>query len=249
MYYLKERGTMRISDTIPVRRLMPNIAVAIGFTLLSASMAFATNIVSNGDFTFGNTGFTSGYSFVAYAAGNCFPEAVYTIGASPQVCHPSWPSSYGAPPGASAETMIVNGATLAGVTVWSESLTVLPNTQYYFSAWVASNYANPAVLSFSINGIPVGGNQVASSTLGLWTQIYIPWNSGASTTALASILNQNTVASGNDFSLDLLSFDTVAPVPEPATLLMVGGALFGLCLLQQHRRKGDNSRSTPTRAV
>ncbi len=240
-YYLKRRE----EDAPVTKRLMhlfkPNVLVACVF--LAASTASAATLFVNGDFDSGNTGFTSGYSFVAYAPSNCMPEGVYTIGPSPQSCHPAWPSSYGAPPGASANTMIVNGATLAGVSIWSETVTVLTNTDYYFSVWVASNYANPAVLSFSINGTQIGNNITASSTLGLWTQFYAPWNSGSNTTAVASLLNQNIVASGNDFSLDLFAFDTVAPTgatsstPEPATRILLGGGLILLSLLQRYRKR------------
>ncbi|MEO8100052.1 MAG: hypothetical protein ABI811_20295 [Acidobacteriota bacterium] len=201
----------------------------------------------NGDFTDGNAGFTSGYSFVVNGPSACQPQGVYTIGVSPQSCHPAWPVSYGAPPGASLETMIVNGATQSDVIVWSQTVVVLPNTTYYFSTWVASNYANPAILSFSINGNQIGSDFTASTTLGVWTQFYAPWNSGASTTAVASLLNQNTVASGNDFSLDLFAFDTLEPVgatstvPEPQSSLLLMGGLAALFLGVMRPRAADQS--------
>lgn len=197
--------------------------------LFSVSLAntYGTSLFVNGDFDDGNTGFTSAYSFVVGNSGDCYPEGTYAIGPSAQACHPAWPAAYPPAPGASPNAMIVNGATQAGVTIWSQTINVIPDTTYYFSFWVASNYANPAVFTLSVNSLQLGGTATATATLGTWTQFYGAWNSGSATSATASIINQNTVASGNDFSLDLLAFDVVAPVgatsttPEPSTLGML----------------------------
>ena len=46
-------------------------------TTLAASAA--VNIVTNGDFSAGNTGFTSGYTFVSYGT-DMHPQGLYTVG-------------------------------------------------------------------------------------------------------------------------------------------------------------------------
>ena len=138
--------------------------------------------------------------------------------------------------------MIVNGADVPNVNVWAmpvalSTVTVVPNTDYYFSAWVASAYStSPAILNFSINGTLIGVPFTASTTTGLWQQFYAEWNSGANTTATLSLVNQNTAFDGNDFTFDDIVLDTLRPdaVPEPATILLLGSGLIGLA---QYGRK------------
>ncbi|OCX52528.1 hypothetical protein BEL04_13805 [Mucilaginibacter sp. PPCGB 2223] len=105
--------------------------------------------------------------------------------------------------------MVVNGASTANVTVWSESISVQTNTTYVFSVWGASvTSGSPGILNFSINGVQLG-NITLTSTLGAWQNFTVRWSSGSNTTATIGIVNQNTAASGNDFALDDISF---APV-------------------------------------
>jgi hypothetical protein len=214
------------------------IAGATLAAALLASSAQAAVGVVNGDFSALNTGFTSGYGYLAPAGPlTLYPEGYYTVDKNPNNVHNLW-SSFGDHTTGSGEMMIVNGAPNAGVTVWEELLTGLAtNTTYYFSAWVASSYpTNPAVLNFSINGSAIGG-LTPSTTTGVWSQFYVPWNSGANISADIALVNANTVRDGNDFVLDDIAFGTLRPgVPEPATwALMIGG--FGLAGAALRRRR------------
>ena len=213
-------------------------ATAAAAALLASSAAQASGVV-NGDFEAGNTGFTSGYGYLAPAGqGTLYPEGYYTVDTDPNNVHNLW-SSFGDHTSGHGEMMIVNGAPNANVTVWDETLTGLStNTTYFFSAWVASSYpTNPAMLDFSINGSSIG-TLTPPTTTGLWTQFYVPWNSGANTTAHIALVNQNTIRSGNDFALDDIDFGTLRPggVPEPTSwALMIGG--IGLAGATLRRRR------------
>ncbi len=164
-----------------------------------------TNIISNGNFSAGNSGFTSAYN---YAATNT-TEGEYFVGASPQAWNASL-SNCGDHTTGSGNMLLVNGSPAPNVKVWTQTVTVTPNTNYAFSSWIQALYPpNPAQLSFSINGADVGNLITASLPPCNWTQFYTTWNSGNNTSALIAIINKNTQVQGNDFALDDISF---APV-------------------------------------
>jgi hypothetical protein len=216
------------------------LLIATAAAALAASAASAAT-VANGNFEAGNTGFTSGYGYLAPAGqGTLYPEGFYTVDTNPNNVHNLW-ASFGDHTTGSGQMMIVNGAPVGGVTVWEETLSGLTiNTDYFFSAWVASSYpTNPAQLDFSINGSSIGG-LTPSSTTGLWSQFFVAWNSGLNTSADIALVNQNTVRDGNDFVLDDIAFGTARPgsVPEPAAwALMIGG--FGMAGAALRRRRAS----------
>ena len=106
--------------------------------------------------------------------------------------------------------LLVNGSPEDNKIVWTQTINVMPNTNYAFSTWIESHFSdNPAQLEFFINGIGIGNPITASLPICNWTQFYTTWNSGNNTSAVISIVNKNTVSWGNDFALDDISF---APV-------------------------------------
>ena len=206
-------------------RFLRAVMVLAGGGVLFAPAASA-NLITNGDFSAGNTGFASGYGYVAPGLNTCWPEGTYSIVSSPNACHSLW-SPFGDHTTGSGNMMVVNGAPAANVTVWSETVSVLANSQYNFSAWVASVYpSSPAQLEFLINGVQVGGAFTASTTAGLWQQFSGNWSSGSMTAATLSIVDLNIVLGGNDFALDDLSF--VDPVPESNSAILWSLALAAL---------------------
>ena len=103
--------------------------------------------------------------------------------------------------------MMVNGSPEIDAVVWTQTIAVTPNTNYAFSTWIQSLWdPNPAILQFSINGNDMGDPITATTPTCNWNQFYAVWNSGQNTFAAISIVNKNTLAWGNDFALDDISF-------------------------------------------
>jgi hypothetical protein len=129
--------------------------------------------------------------------------------------------------------MLVNGAPVPDVKVWTQTVAVTPNTNYAFSTWVQAIYhVNPAQLQFYINGNDVGTLITASLPRCTWSQFYTTWNSGSNSTIEISIVNKNTFVEGNDFALDDISFspvflnrDSVKITVEPPPVVTTNNSL------------------------
>src|SRR5690606_10367686 len=157
--------------------------------------AIGPNLVVNGDFEDGNTGFSSGYT---YTATDLIPEARYGVGPNANSYHFNF---YGTGRGGSGNFMIVNGAPTSGVSVWCQTISVNTNTAYNFSAYLASVNISSSLanLAFYINGTQIGGNLTGPNTLNTWNNFNATWFSGSNTTANICIVNLNTNSNGNDF--------------------------------------------------
>jgi len=204
----------------------------------TALSTIAVEMVANGNFTAGNTGFTSDYTYWPDIAGNneLVPDNGtngYSVGTNGQNFHPNfWGQDHSNNTVGPRNFMLVNGH--GSLKIWRETLNVTVNTDYYFSAWAISlNSAGPyANLRFSINGAQVG------TTTGPlpprpqnnnppfnWIQFYGNWNSGDSTTALLEIVDLETAAGGNDFGLDDISFGSLSPASSVASPSANGGGV------------------------
>ncbi len=184
----------------------------------SAFLPVSTELVVNGDFSGGNTGFTNAYGYTT-AANGLFPEGLYGVGADPTFFHSNfWGRDHTSNSG---KFLIVNGIGSAGVVIWQETVTVVPHTDYYFSAWAISLNSVPpyADLQFNVNGSLVGTTAPLAARAGNnnppynWQRFYGNWNSGTATTAIIQIVDLQTALGGNDFGLDDVSFGTLAPIP------------------------------------
>ena len=186
------------------------------------SKELGPNLVTNGNFSDGNSGFISEYS---YATPNTTEGQIY-VGTNPT----SWNPSLGTctdHTGNSGNMLLVNGASQSNVKIWKQTITVMANTTYEFSAWIQSlGNSNPAQLQFSINGIQVGRIFTAGPVC-TWQRYSTFWNSGVATNAVISIDNKNTIVMGNDFALDDIGFaktilrrdSVIISVLRPPTIL------------------------------
>jgi len=172
-----------------------------------------SSLVKNGDFTNGNKSFTSGYTYCT--SSNClYPEGYYAVGKNANFYHNAFVGRDHTT--GTGNFMIVNGAGVPSTIVWRQTISIKSNTDYNFSAWVMSLVGgSPAQLQFQINGTTIGSIFSAPSTVNLWQNFFVTWNSGSNTSAVITILNQNTTLSGNDFGLDDISFIEICNTPVP----------------------------------
>jgi hypothetical protein len=161
------------------------------------------NLLVNGDFEKGNSGFTSEYN---YSPGNIWAAGSYDIAKNPNNSHSSL-ASFTDHTSGNGNMMAINGSTGGGYGVWQEIIDVKSNTRYTFSGWIANCYSNaPSTLAVKINDIQVSGNIQVASQLGVWNKFYFTWESESSTKAKIQILDTNNASSGNDFAMDDICF-------------------------------------------
>ena len=183
--------------------------------ILASSVCAQNNLLTNGNFELGNTGFSSGYT---NSPGNITAQGTYDVVANPHNDHPS-AASFPDHTTGSGLMLAVNGGADPAQVVWSETIQVVPNRPYELSGWGASWGGRvdpaPARLAFYINGVQEGPLVQLPATSGIWQNFTSQWNSQSSTQAVIEIHDLTTDGGGNDFSLDDLIF---APLATNSTL-------------------------------
>lgn len=197
------------------------------------------NFLVNPAFEQGTTGFQSGY---IYSPSSISTDGTYAVVANPATVQP-FATSYHDHTSGAGLMLAINGATQAGVVVWSETLSVQPGAQHTFSGWISSwnNGTSPAQLSVRIDGQAIG-TVTAPSVGGVWQAFALSWNSGVNASALIQIVDNNLASSGNDFALDDMAFyiqsvgcigdltgDRIIGLPDLAALLANYGSTGDVC--------------------
>jgi hypothetical protein len=114
-----------------MKRLLPIIVTLVMvFAMSTPAYAVSGNLITNGDFEAGNTGFTTEYNYLNPSNTGTWtlgPEYLYTIGTNPNLYHSAW-ASFGDHTSGFGKMMIVNGTYLNNETkiVWSQEDISLP---------------------------------------------------------------------------------------------------------------------------
>jgi len=193
--------------------------------ILSVTSITPNNSVVNGNFSSGNTGFSSEYIDTS-GPSSLWPESHYAVVTDPFSVHPNF-ASFGDHTTGTGNMMVINGAGTP-VNIWCQTITVSPNTQYTFSAWGAScTPSNPAQLQFEINGVLLGTPLQLPGTTGQWVQFQTIWNSGSDTSITICIYDQQTALSGNDFAIDDIAFQQIC-VAQDSVYVQVNNLIPGI---------------------
>jgi len=177
-------------------------------------------VVTNGDFSAGNTGFTTdGRCTKDCASQECC--GTYMIMSSTEERGWSGPYDWQQKTNQFDHTvgdetglyMIWDGFMVANKTLWEQTVPVQPNTSYVFSAWFASLFSSfewgYTQFQFFVNGVQLGDMAESPHKEGVWGQYFEIWESGDNTSATLTIKNQNSGYEGNDFGLDDISFQAI----------------------------------------
>jgi len=222
---------------------------------LAASVAAAQagpNLVNNGNFAAGNTGFQSGYGYVAPAPNALWPEGLYTIGTNPFDVHSYWVDAPANP-----TIMLVNGYAGSGPqpAIWQENGIGGTGT-YLFSATVQNLCCNatfgnntnaPSSLAFQFSNDGTNWTDITTYTTspgypapggddGVLENISAQFSDVGTFDVRA--MDGSSAAGGNDFGITNLSVVAAStPVPEPITLSLFGAGLAGAAVMRRRRKK------------
>jgi len=200
------------------------LAVLVCLGGLAVSQASA-NLIVNGDFQAGDTGFSTDYTANQIGVTeNTYSVINNPIGSAPDR-NPCTTTTHYFDHTLGTEAglmMAVNGAGDSTKLVWGQTVSGLTiGQQYEFSLWLSSwDNASPAILDVQIDNA-TQATLNAPATPGVWVNHSFLWTATSTSAAFAAIYDNNTVAQGNDFALDDLS---LVAVPEPTTI--IAGALL-----------------------
>lgn len=175
--------------------------------VVEVSIQGSTNLITNGDFENGATGFTTSYN--AGSGGTWGPTSwtnTYMVTTNPSLAHSSFAACDDHTPNPGDKMMVVNGSTVANTSIWCQTINVNPNSTYSFSMWSASAITgSPAVIQAHFNGVPNSNSLNLSFIPCNWRNYTATWNSGSNTSLTLCLYNTNLSSSGNDFAIDDIS--------------------------------------------
>ncbi|HZP84451.1 MAG TPA: FG-GAP-like repeat-containing protein [Chthonomonadaceae bacterium] len=191
--------------------LCKKLSALTALSALLTSAAQAQNLVANGDFSAGNTGFTSHYTLITTVSTSA---GQYGIVTNPGTAYVNDYASFGDHTTGTGNMQFVDGGGSTAAAFWSQTVAVTANTPYVFSFWATPAYAqNPTTLRVLLNGAQLGNDFPLTSSPGTWQKFSVVLNSGSKTSLTFSLLdvNPNWGAKGDDFCVDDISLTKATP--------------------------------------
>lgn len=164
---------------------------------LSAEVVGSTNLITNGNFEGGFSGFSTEYVFKTLGQG--FGPDNVAIATNPQAYNSGF-QNCGDHTSGGGNMWLVDGSPTAGKKVWCQTVAVIPGNSYQFEVWTMLVFpVSPSILEITVNGTPIGGGNVGGMCD--WTQMMACFKatSGSATICISEVTG---VSYGNDFALD-----------------------------------------------
>lgn len=184
----------------------------------------AANLITNGDFSSGNTGFSSDYTSQA----SNVPEGTYSVVAQARDAHSAWTAAFDHTAGdASGKYFVGNGSSNTALAPWKTSTAVTvtqADTAYRFEAYISTLFMvsgnNGPILKFQIGDgttwVDMGTttNFVNGAAVGQWNLAFADGKFNQAGNYLIRLVNSQTAAGGNDFGLDDIYFGLRTSAPS-----------------------------------
>ena len=224
-------------------RLHIGLATAC-FAAVFAGAANAQNLVTNGSFAGGDTGFTSSYTDCNASTCNQSTGAgAYFVGTDPSaspLAYPDW-ESYGDHTTGSGNMFIASGGSTADGSpyAWEETINVVAGKSYnagFFARDIDSDL-DIASLQMDINGTSITTAETPSQ--GSWGQIAGAFTATSSGPVTVEIADLTPGFGFNDFAVDDVSVTaaTVSAAPEPSTWLLMFAGIGGIGVMLRRAKK------------
>ncbi|MDP1802490.1 MAG: T9SS type A sorting domain-containing protein [Bacteroidota bacterium] len=190
-------------------------------TSLASAQCQIVNLAGNGNFSLGNTGFTSNVT----AGAGCSAQT-YTVNSNFQNKCAAWDNVTGNTIAGANNFLIVDGlnGAVGNSAVWSQTVTVCAQRTYTFSFWsrrVHDSAVEPMNLTMTIVGTGMGAppNVITSNlSRSMWHMHQRVWTAPITGTVQIQIRQNSFVASGKrDFGIDDVTFRACCPAISTAS--------------------------------
>jgi gliding motility-associated-like protein len=200
-----------------------------------------SQMATNGNFSSGNTGFLTAYTYNATSIWN---EGTYTVGPNPSAVHPNF-GSWGDHTTGTGNYMLVNGSTGGNKILWRQIVSFPPGVQVTVKWWMLTFVTPPGSLQLKLAGTNIGNPVSTPNSTGSWSQATRTFTVPASGSATINLVTTSAALSGNDFGIDDISYhyncesyDTVWIAPKSdAQILLDSTSLFAcdsLCFIMDN---------------
>ena len=191
--------------------------------ILTTATTVCGGLIFNGDFELGPSGFVTDYTYST----DLTASGAIAVGANPRDYHPL-AASFGDHTWGNGRMLIVNGSVDGNATVWGQTASVKPNTEYAFLYWLSTwdrAGTRQAQIRCLINEVRVGAAGFGGTTAGEWGCVLLRWNSGPASVAKIRLVDRTGTEADNDFALDDIDMVEVGDNSVLVTAAGVGGAV------------------------